>query len=120
MMPMQIVQLRGSSRLSDDGRALARRADPERRGRRQRAWQVSVNKEGDRLFLKPAQPDVSTNMTVVTSVRVYNFDLASLSGAVAGHALHGAVPLSGAKAAAPRCRRMSMSRRRPGASADTR
>jgi type IV secretion system protein VirB9 len=45
------------------------------------AWQVSVNKEGDRLFLKPAQADVSTNMTVVTSVRVYNFDLASLSGA---------------------------------------
>ncbi len=44
------------------------------------AWQVSVNKEGDRLFLKPAQPDVSTNMTVVTSVRVYSFDLASLSG----------------------------------------
>jgi type IV secretion system protein VirB9 len=44
------------------------------------AWQVSVNKEGDRLFLKPAQADVSTNMTVVTSVRVYNFDLASLLG----------------------------------------
>jgi len=43
------------------------------------AWQVSVNKEGDRLFLKPAQPGVSTNMTVVTSVRVYNFDLASVS-----------------------------------------
>jgi type IV secretion system protein VirB9 len=44
------------------------------------AWQVSVSKEGDRLFLKPAQPDISTNMTVVTSVRVYNFELASLSG----------------------------------------
>jgi type IV secretion system protein VirB9 len=42
------------------------------------AWQVSINKEGDRLFLKPAQGDVTTNMTVVTSVRVYNFDLASL------------------------------------------
>lgn len=42
------------------------------------AWQVSVNKEGDRLFLKPAQPNISTNMTVVTSVRIYNFDLASL------------------------------------------
>jgi type IV secretion system protein VirB9 len=40
-------------------------------------WQVSVNKEGDRLFLKPSQPDASTNMTVVTSVRVYSFDLAS-------------------------------------------
>jgi type IV secretion system protein VirB9 len=43
------------------------------------AWQVSVNREGDRLFLKPAQSDISTNMTVVTSVRIYNFDLASLS-----------------------------------------
>jgi type IV secretion system protein VirB9 len=42
------------------------------------AWTVSVNKEGNRLFLKPAQPGVSTNMTVVTSVRVYSFDLASL------------------------------------------
>jgi type IV secretion system protein VirB9 len=44
------------------------------------AWQVSVNKEGDRLFLKPALADASTNMTVVTSVRIYNFDLAALSG----------------------------------------
>ncbi len=44
------------------------------------AWQVSVNKEGDRLFLKPAQADVSTNMTVVTSVRIYSFDLAALPG----------------------------------------
>lgn len=43
------------------------------------AWAVSVNKDGNRLFLKPAQGDASTNMTVVTSVRVYSFDLASLS-----------------------------------------
>lgn len=43
------------------------------------AWQVSINKAGDRLFLKPMQSGVSTNMTVVTSVRVYNFDLASQS-----------------------------------------
>jgi type IV secretion system protein VirB9 len=42
------------------------------------AWQVSINKDGDRLFLKPAQSDVSTNMTVVTSVRVYNFDLTAM------------------------------------------
>jgi len=39
------------------------------------AWQVSINKAGDRLFLKPAQGEITTNMTVVTSVRVYNFDL---------------------------------------------
>jgi type IV secretion system protein VirB9 len=44
------------------------------------AWQVSVNKDGDRLFLKPAQVDASTNMTIVTSARIYNFDLASLAG----------------------------------------
>jgi type IV secretion system protein VirB9 len=41
-------------------------------------WEVSVSRERDRLFLKPAQPGASTNMTVVTSVRVYNFGLASL------------------------------------------
>lgn len=44
------------------------------------AWQVSVNKEGDRLFLKPAEAGVATNMTVVTSVRVYSFDLLSMDG----------------------------------------
>jgi type IV secretion system protein VirB9 len=44
------------------------------------AWSVSVNKEGDRLFLKPGLNDAATNMTVVTSVRVYNFDLVSLPG----------------------------------------
>lgn len=39
------------------------------------AWQVTVNKAGDRLFIRPIQSDVPTNMTVVTSVRVYNFEL---------------------------------------------
>lgn len=43
------------------------------------AWQVSVNRQGDRLFLKPSQGAVATNMTVVTSVRTYNFDLMSLA-----------------------------------------
>jgi type IV secretion system protein VirB9 len=43
------------------------------------AWSVNVSHSGDRLFLKPTQPDVATNMTVITSVRVYNFDLHSLS-----------------------------------------
>jgi len=42
------------------------------------AWQVSANKAGDHLFIKPTQPGVVTNMTVVTSVRVYNFDLTAL------------------------------------------
>ncbi|MFL6770191.1 MAG: TrbG/VirB9 family P-type conjugative transfer protein [Sphingomicrobium sp.] len=44
------------------------------------AWQVNVSKSGDRLFLKPATSDTTTNMTVVTSVRVYNFDLIAMSG----------------------------------------
>lgn len=39
------------------------------------AWQVSINRAGDHLFIKPTQADVATNMTVITSVRVYNFDL---------------------------------------------
>lgn len=42
------------------------------------AWQVSVNHAGDRLFIKPVAP-VPTNMTVITTVRVYNFDLVPVS-----------------------------------------
>lgn len=42
------------------------------------AWQVSVNHAGDHLFIKPTQSGVQTNMTVITTVRVYNFDLFSL------------------------------------------
>jgi type IV secretion system protein VirB9 len=76
----QIVQLRGAPgyqlmvELSPDeqiqGVALGDSA----------SWQVSVNKSGDRLFLKPAQAEASTNMTVVTSVRTYAFDLYALAG----------------------------------------
>ena len=43
------------------------------------AWQVSVDHSGDRLFLKPAAANIATNMTVITSVRVYNFDLIALA-----------------------------------------
>lgn len=38
------------------------------------AWQVSVNHSGDHLFIKANAP-VPTNMTVITSVRAYNFEL---------------------------------------------
>ena len=41
------------------------------------AWQVSLAKDGNRLFLKPIEAAGSTNMTVVTSVRVYAFNLIS-------------------------------------------
>lgn len=44
------------------------------------AWQVSANRRGDRLFVKPTQPGVTTNMVVVTDARVYSFELAPLSG----------------------------------------
>jgi type IV secretion system protein VirB9 len=44
------------------------------------AWQVTPNRRGDYLFVKPVQAGVSTNMTVVTSVRTYLFELAPLYG----------------------------------------
>lgn len=77
--PQRIVQLRGSP-----GYQMMIELSPDEQVQSvalgdTSAWQVSVNKEGDRLFLKPSQPNVSTNMTVVTSVRIYNFDLASLA-----------------------------------------
>lgn len=43
------------------------------------AWQVTPNRRGDYLFVKPVQA-VSTNMTVVTSARTYLFELAPLYG----------------------------------------
>lgn len=42
-------------------------------------WQVTANRRGDRLFVKPIRPDVSTNMIVVTDARLYNFELSPLS-----------------------------------------
>ena len=44
------------------------------------AWQVTPNRRGDYLFVKPVQPGIATNMTVVTSVRTYLFELAPLYG----------------------------------------
>lgn len=40
-------------------------------------WQVTANHNADRLFIKPMQGAVDTNMTVTTGERVYNFDLKS-------------------------------------------
>ncbi|MCK0127705.1 TrbG/VirB9 family P-type conjugative transfer protein [Erythrobacter sp. F6033] len=39
------------------------------------AWQVQPNKAQSLLFVKPLQPNAKTNMTVVTSLRTYLFDL---------------------------------------------
>lgn len=44
------------------------------------AWQVTSNKRGDHLFVKPVQGGVSTNMVVVTDRRLYTFDLMPLMG----------------------------------------
>lgn len=41
------------------------------------AWQVTPNRRGDHLFIKPLQA-VATNMTVLTSIRRYAFDLVPL------------------------------------------
>ncbi|HEY0043894.1 MAG TPA: TrbG/VirB9 family P-type conjugative transfer protein [Allosphingosinicella sp.] len=43
------------------------------------AWQVSANRRGDRLFLKAIVAGVSTNMTVITNVRTYLFELTPVS-----------------------------------------
>lgn len=42
------------------------------------AWKVSINHAGNDLFIKATAP-VPTNMTVITSVRVYNFELTPVS-----------------------------------------
>lgn len=42
------------------------------------AWQVTPNRAATMLFLKPVVADVSTNMTVVTTLRRYSFDLRAL------------------------------------------
>lgn len=43
------------------------------------AWQVTANRRGDRLFIKPIRADGSTNMLVITDTRTYNFQLSTLS-----------------------------------------
>lgn len=39
------------------------------------AWTVSPSRRGDRIFIKPLQYGVTTNMTVVTGTRTYLFEL---------------------------------------------
>ncbi|MDI6623268.1 MAG: TrbG/VirB9 family P-type conjugative transfer protein [Brevundimonas sp.] len=47
------------------------------------AWQATVNRRGDTLFLKPVRQDGATNMTVITDARIYNFELTSSYGPTA-------------------------------------
>jgi type IV secretion system protein VirB9 len=39
------------------------------------AWQVTPNRRATLLFLKPVEPNAATNMTVVTTLRRYAFEL---------------------------------------------
>lgn len=78
--PGQIVQLHGAA-----GYQLMVELSPDEQVQSvalgdSAAWGVSINKAGDRLFIKPLQAQVPTNMTVVTSIRIYNFDLVPLPG----------------------------------------
>lgn len=78
--PAQIVQLQGAP-----GYQLTVQLSPDEQVQNvavgdSGAWQVSVNRAGDHLFVKPLQAEVATNMTVITSVRVYNFELTPLFG----------------------------------------
>ena len=43
-------------------------------------WQVTPNKRANLLFLKPVEPDATTNMTVVTDRRRYAFELRAARG----------------------------------------
>ena len=47
------------------------------------AWQVTLNANGDALFVKPVRPGGLTNMTVITDARVYSFELSSTYGPTA-------------------------------------
>lgn len=44
------------------------------------AWQITLNKRGDALFLKSLRTGAATNMTVITDARVYNFELSPAYG----------------------------------------
>ena len=43
------------------------------------SWQVTPNKKADLLFLKPIDRSQSTNMTVITNLRRYNFELIAVA-----------------------------------------
>lgn len=44
------------------------------------AWQATANKRGDYLFVKPLNAGVTTNMVVITDVRMYAFELVPAYG----------------------------------------
>ncbi|APZ98113.1 hypothetical protein BWQ93_06205 [Sphingopyxis sp. QXT-31] len=50
------------------------------------AWHVAPSRRGDRIFIKPLQYGITTNMTVVTGTRTYLFELVPSRGGGAGDA----------------------------------
>ena len=62
------------------------------------AWQVVANRRGDHLFVKAIVGGVSTNMTVITSVRLYNFELRPVSGGEMAYTVRFRYPAAAAAA----------------------
>jgi type IV secretion system protein VirB9 len=48
------------------------------------AWQINLDKNSSRIFIKAARANDRTNMTVITSVRTYSFDLEALAEPATG------------------------------------
>lgn len=48
------------------------------------SWQVTPNRRGDHVFIKPLQAGGPTNLTVVTDARIYTFELGAANGVSAG------------------------------------
>lgn len=43
------------------------------------SWQVTPNRRGDHVFIKPLQAGGTTNLTIVTDTRLYAFELSATS-----------------------------------------
>ncbi|TCD01883.1 type VI secretion protein [Erythrobacteraceae bacterium CFH 75059] len=73
--PDEVVQIRGRVKVQ----ATIRFAEDERIENvaigDSNAWQVTPNKRANLLFIKPLETNAATNMTVVTNLRTYFFDL---------------------------------------------
>ena len=48
------------------------------------SWQVVPNKAGNLLFVKPVEENATTNMTVITDKRIYNFSMEAETPGLAG------------------------------------
>jgi type IV secretion system protein VirB9 len=64
-------------------------------------WQVTANKAGNRLFVKPVQAGAATNLTVFTDVRSYAFDLTASAGGTPPYTIRFRYAAPGATPAPP-------------------